>query len=58
LFSCWAGNSGKGFAQNLSNKLGVQVLAPNRTVTISEFGRIFTPGGEKLKLFEPFIPGQ
>ena len=59
LLSCSTGRSCTGFAKNLSNKLGVDVLAPDDILWVDSFGRLkIGPGqevGGRLVPKPPFI---
>jgi hypothetical protein len=40
LLSCGTGSTADGFAQNLSNKMGVKVMAPSDTIWAFPSGRL------------------
>jgi hypothetical protein len=59
LLSCETGCLPNGFAQNLSNKLGAPVHAPNGIIWASPTGRltIGPTAGSNTGSFVPFVPG-
>ncbi len=65
ILACNAGARGKGFAQNLANKLGVTVYAPNNYLWANSNGNHFIaaknskggPDKSKMGKFVKFTPG-
>ena len=65
LLSCNVGSSDNGFAQNLANKLNVEVYAPTNYLWATSNGNYFVAGMNDLGMpdmnntgfFKLFIPG-